>query len=276
MLISINTSNFRLAPASAAVIRTCNSSSPILNCPSAENLLHDLRYLYESILHPETDDRDLTMSAAQRILDCKQFLKDYKPEKSLSSSATPNQSASFSVFCHVEVTDDTSPNAMQIPGEIITLPLNATISDLKLEVSKAFQEVYIVLRRFQAEEAPDLSGYDNSTLVKHKLLLASSLSDPVVRIRGRFNPKNSLARFRMERGDENWTVDCVCGAKDDDGERMLACDSCSVWQHTRCSGIYDFESVPAQFVCGRCCDESMKMLNDSDSTMVAASSDVFI
>ncbi|KAJ1417282.1 Zinc finger, FYVE/PHD-type [Sesbania bispinosa] len=28
---------------------------------------------------------------------------------------------------------------------------------------------------------------------------------------------------------ERWTVDCSCGAKDDDGERMLACNICGVW-----------------------------------------------
>jgi rubredoxin len=56
----------------------------------------------------------------------------------------------------------------------------------------------------------------------------------------------------MERGLENWTVDCTCGAKDDDGERMMACDVCGVWQHTRCSGISDFEEVPDKFICRKC------------------------
>jgi len=33
---------------------------------------------------------------------------------------------------------------------------------------------------------------------------------------------------------------------------MLACDVCGVWQHTRCSGISDFEEVPENFICRKC------------------------
>ena len=36
-------------------------------------------------------------------------------------------------------------------------------------------------------------------------------------------------------------VDCACGAKDDDGERMLACE---VWQHGRCVRIPDNQEMP--------------------------------
>jgi hypothetical protein len=28
----------------------------------------------------------------------------------------------------------------------------------------------------------------------------------------------------------------TCGTQDDDGERMIACDVCGIWMHTRCSG----------------------------------------
>jgi hypothetical protein len=40
-------------------------------------------------------------------------------------------------------------------------------------------------------------------------------------------------------------VDCVCGADDDDGERMACCDICEAWQHTRCAGVADAEDVEA-------------------------------
>jgi len=120
-------------------------------------------------------------------------------------------------------------------------------SDLKLESSKAFQEVYLLFSRFRAEELCGYGSVDDTTQVK--FLLGSTES---VRVRGICVGSNGLSRFRMERGVERWTVDCCCGAKDDDGERMLACDTCGVWRHTRCSGIEDSESVPAKFVCHRC------------------------
>jgi hypothetical protein len=58
---------------------------------------------------------------------------------------------------------------------------------------------------------------------------------------------------RFEAGLENWVVDCLCGTKDDDGERMAECDRCGTWMHTRCLRIRDRDSVPALVVCPRCC-----------------------
>ncbi|KAJ9554118.1 LOW QUALITY PROTEIN: hypothetical protein OSB04_018163 [Centaurea solstitialis] len=61
--------------------------------------------------------------------------------------------------------------------------------------------------------------------------------------------------LRYEGGDGyavESTVDCECGARDDDGERMVACDECHVWKHTRCCGIEDDEAAPMEFVCSEC------------------------
>nr|1WEE_A Chain A, PHD finger family protein [Arabidopsis thaliana] len=60
----------------------------------------------------------------------------------------------------------------------------------------------------------------------------------------------------MERGVDNWKVDCKCGTKDDDGERMLACDGCGVWHHTRCIGINNADALPSKFLCFRCIELS--------------------
>ena len=55
-----------------------------------------------------------------------------------------------------------------------------------------------------------------------------------------------------ECGLNNHVVDCSCGAKDDDGERMVSCDICEVWQHTRCVRIPNNEEIPHIFLCNRC------------------------
>ncbi|GJN16992.1 hypothetical protein PR202_gb04029 [Eleusine coracana subsp. coracana] len=74
-----------------------------------------------------------------------------------------------------------------------------------------------------AEQLPDFSNFSDTTPVKHVLG-----SGQLVRVRGRCNGDyRRIVQFRMERGLEDWTVDSSCGAKDDDGERMLACD---VWK----------------------------------------------
>ncbi|XP_031400718.1 PHD finger protein At1g33420-like [Punica granatum] len=266
---------YRLEPGSTAAssgsTTTCDGSQ-VSNCPSVDFLLWDLRYLYESILHPNavhlndgqhTSTNDVTAAAAaQRLLDCKKFIKDYEKKK-FPSGATSVR-FEIAVSCEVELADQAElANAMPPPLEIIILPPDATVSDLKLEASRTFQDVYLMFRRFQAEELIDYSGVDDSTLVK--LLLPGGSAEPVVvRVRGRCIGKSGPGRYRMERGDENWTMDCRCGAKDDDGERMLACDACSVWQHTRCSGIPDSESVPVRFVCCRCRSSNSTQMKEQD------------
>ncbi|CAI9777526.1 unnamed protein product [Fraxinus pennsylvanica] len=242
---------YRLEPRSVPMYINSTSNSPSMrNYPSKEHLLRDLKYLYAGMLHPESmkshfppPKRDLAVNSATAILDCKQFVKDYNPEKLLLCSR-PNV---IQLLCEVDLTEQFEEHSPNPPPEILTLPLDATIADLKMEAMKAFQEVYVMFRRFQAEELIGYGGVDESTQVK--LLLGST---EFVRIRGRFLGKNSLCRFKTERGLERWTVDCCCGAKDDDGERMLACDVCGVWQHTRCCGIPDSEAVPTKFFCNRC------------------------
>lgn len=53
-------------------------------------------------------------------------------------------------------------------------------------------------------------------------------------------------------GFEDWVVSCRCGTRIDDGERMVACDVCGVWMHTRCHGMPDSEPIPEEFVCTKC------------------------
>ena len=53
-------------------------------------------------------------------------------------------------------------------------------------------------------------------------------------------------------GAEDWTVFCICGTRDDDGERMFDCDNCGVWVHPRCHNIPDHSEVPERFLCFKC------------------------
>ncbi|KAL4420457.1 hypothetical protein ABPG75_010113 [Micractinium tetrahymenae] len=60
-------------------------------------------------------------------------------------------------------------------------------------------------------------------------------------------------RWRHAGGLEDWEVRCRCGVHDDDGERMIMCDTCNIWQHTRCYHIADDQPVPEhQFTCDTC------------------------
>ncbi|XP_023763175.1 PHD finger protein At1g33420 [Lactuca sativa] len=244
---------YRLEPGSVnSISMTNNPKFP--NCPSEDHLLRDLRFLYESLLRPpqQTTPNHITnqnqTSSAQKILDCKQFVKNYHPEHQFPNS-NPH---SLILNCKLQLTEE--PTTINPPPEHLILSSNATIHDLKTESSKAFQDVYLVLRRFEADELVGYGGVDESTQIK--LLIGSNNNNNIntITVSGKCvgNGKSGLTRYRMERGVETWTLDCRCGAKDDDGERMLACDGCGVWQHTRCVGIDDMCSVPVKFVCCKC------------------------
>ncbi|WJZ94589.1 hypothetical protein VitviT2T_013431 [Vitis vinifera] len=92
-----------------------------------------------------------------------------------------------------------------------------------------------MFKRFKAKELVGHAGVDESTWLK---LLLGSIG--IVEVRGIFHGKNGLSRFRMERGLDKWMVDCSCGAKDDDGERMSPHDWCGVWNHSWCTEILDY------------------------------------
>ncbi|KAE8696265.1 PHD finger protein [Hibiscus syriacus] len=246
---------YRLEPRNISA-STSGNDTCVPNChPSEEILRQDLKFLYQSILHPKTmsicppdDIRNLAISSAEKLLDCKQFVKHYKNETQSSRNGDL-----ICISCELELTDQHKEIAPDPPAELVVLPVKATVSDLKIEALKAFQEVYLAFRRFQAEELVGFGGVEDSTQVK--LLIGSTGS---ARLRVRCPGKIGVSKYRLERGVERWSVDCKCGAKDDDGERMLACDVCGVWQHTRCSGTKDSEAVPANFVCNRCSHESVR------------------
>lgn len=230
--------------------------------PSEEQIICDLKFLYESLLHPDTmmsfrSDvmRDKIIDSARKLLDSKQFMKVYKDDR----MAVENPNA-IHLWCHVELSEE-SKDDLVIPPELIVLPLNATLGDLRAETTKAFQDVYAMFKRFQADELVHFGPIKDSFTVN--FLVGQSGS---IQVQGRCPAKYGLKRYRMERGVENWTVDCTCGAKDDDGERMLACDSCGVWLHTRCVGIDVSDAIPGKFVCPRCVNTShSKYQNVSES-----------
>ncbi|KAF9587158.1 hypothetical protein IFM89_039598 [Coptis chinensis] len=218
------------------------------NCPSKEHLLRDLRFLYDALLNPQTmmsyrpkTTREDAICSAIKLLDCKQFIKDYESARGAMTSPYV-----LTLLCQVELIGHPAEYT-EPPPEPVFLPVNKTVAELKIEVAKAFQEVYLLFKSFQVEELPGYGQVDDSSQVK--LLIGYTGS---VRVRGRFLSLCGLDHFRMERGTEIWTVSCKCGAKDDDGERMLACDICGTWQHTRCAGISDLQPVPERFICCKC------------------------
>lgn len=56
--------------------------------------------------------------------------------------------------------------------------------------------------------------------------------------------------------DDDWIFDCICGdyGQVDDGTHSIACENCSIWQHSRCVGVSQAEAErdDFHFVCKTC------------------------
>ena len=128
------------------------------------------------------------------------------------------------------------------PHECITLKRNATINDLKLEVERDFREICWELRSFMVESFGNLS-VNNETMafglieVGGKVVLEGWHGDIWI------NMIEQICESDMNNG----IMDCTCGTIEDDGERMVSCDICEIWQHTRCVWIPNDEEIPQIF-----------------------------
>lgn len=120
---------------------------------------------------------------------------------------------------------------------MVLLPLHATVAELKQAAESALRDTYCILEKLEVTEIDQMER-----LIDEDLLFGSVESGAELYMRG--NGIDSNTEFRYEKGPDNWKVRCECGAADDDGERMIACDTSEVWQHTRCNGIGDSETVP--------------------------------
>ncbi|ORZ04388.1 hypothetical protein BCR41DRAFT_401061 [Lobosporangium transversale] len=80
--------------------------------------------------------------------------------------------------------------------------------------------------------------------------------------------ENESIKYQDEDEEEDWVFDCVCGVHGnnlDDGELMIACGKCNVWQHVAClkqedaaqgKTVKDWETV--DFTCSRCIAKEKK------------------
>ncbi|CAN6478884.1 unnamed protein product [Victoria cruziana] len=231
-------------------VSNCSNNSVISNARKVSSksqlgltrlqLMKDLLYLYSTILRQFRPVCELTRA----ILDAKHLIKHYS-EEALKADCHNRDKLTF--LCAVSVSSDEEQAEDErsrglIPLEVITLPHRATVGDLKKEVMRHFGEMYFSLRSFGAESLLEFNAEDGDLLC----LIVNSGSKLV--ISGRTKEKALL----YENGSDVRTVYCSCGAKEDDGERMVCCDVCEVWQHTRCMKISNSEEVPKIFLCSRC------------------------
>ena len=151
------------------------------------------------------------------------------------------------------------------PGEVVMVPLHATVGDLKRASESALRDTYCIAEGLMVTKVTELVQ-----LSDEKVLFGVLESGAELCVRGISIDLGTSLKY--QGGSDNWKVRCECGARDDDGERMVACDICEVWQHTRCCGMEDTEAVPPLFVCSGCCDSLVPPSFESSFGMECADS----
>nr|XP_023897065.1 PHD finger protein MALE MEIOCYTE DEATH 1-like [Quercus suber]POE55257.1 phd finger protein male meiocyte death 1 [Quercus suber] len=199
----------------------------------------DVVYLYKNVLL-DYPGSHLVELATQAVLDSKHFVKEWP--------FIDEEEQLLTFVCRLmPILCDIGTELKELPsGEIVVVPLHATVGELKLAVECALRDTYCITEGFEVMEIEDLEELEDN-----EVLFGVVESGVELHVRG--SGIDIENRLNYQGGADNWMVRCECGAQDDDGERMVACDICEVWQHTRCCGIEDTETVPPLFVCSRCC-----------------------
>ncbi|KAI1339601.1 hypothetical protein F5Y15DRAFT_79050 [Xylariaceae sp. FL0016] len=68
--------------------------------------------------------------------------------------------------------------------------------------------------------------------------------------------RNKQALQELDDEEDDWIFDCICGVygQVDDGTHSIACETCNIWQHSKCVGISEAEadSDNFHFICKSC------------------------
>nr|GLL18976.1 PHD finger protein MALE MEIOCYTE DEATH 1 [Ipomoea trifida] len=200
----------------------------------------DVYCLYSNVLLGYKES-DVVSLAAQTILDTKHFVKEWPFRDELDDL--------LRFICIVVPSSIDMETVLPkgiIPKEHIVVPLHSTIGDLKLAIEAAMRDTYCAMEEFVVTDIKGLEGVGDDEVIFGIVESGTELCTKGL----------GLAfggDLKFEDRAHNWTVKCKCGARDDDGERMISCDVCEIWQHTRCVGIKDDKAVPPLFVCEVCC-----------------------
>ncbi|XP_059291840.1 PHD finger protein MALE STERILITY 1 [Lycium ferocissimum] len=219
-------------------------------------LMKDIYFLYKNILREHKGLMSnytgvfATIPAASRIiLDTKYFLKDYKGAEADSRI----EADKYKIYCAIMLATKDGfgvEEKVMTPFECFLLRKDVTFDELKVEVEKTYGDIYWGLRNFATRSINNvMSPIIGSELVFNVMKPGSKI------VLGGLQMTNDHINTNggiFEGIKNNIVVDCLCGTKDEDGERMISCDICEVWQHTRCVNIPNHEAIPDIFLCNKC------------------------
>ncbi|KAJ0987581.1 hypothetical protein J5N97_005937 [Dioscorea zingiberensis] len=192
----------------------------------------DIACVYKALIEARPEE-------TRALLDCKHWVKTW------ALRDDEDDLLRFLVAWEPEDGETWATTRSPHPMEVVVVAAHAGVGELKEEAERTLRDTYCVLERFRVTAIEGIKGEDWDPV-----MFGGAESGAVLVVRG-VGADLSVA-LRYEGGANAWAVGCACGARDDDGERMVACDVCDVWHHTRCVGIRDGDPVPPLFLCAAC------------------------
>ncbi|KAF9623464.1 hypothetical protein IFM89_003048 [Coptis chinensis] len=231
---------------------TTKSHSHFTRNQLTSDMLYVYNYIFKETRPTITTGIDSAIWMATRlVLDAKRLVKDYTGE--LYPKFSLGREDTLKLLCTICIRNkdggfgcNEGIRKALPPYDIISMHPHATFKELKMEVEKTFKETYWGLKSLSVDSVVDVNATD-SDLVLGLVEAGSSLV-----FTGRIEDKEADAKEIYETKNDSLVVDCLCGAKEDDGEKLITCDICEVRQHNRCTRIDNTEDVPHIFLCSRC------------------------
>ncbi|KAJ4762651.1 hypothetical protein LUZ62_073026 [Rhynchospora pubera] len=215
-----------------------------LTWPSKEEVGRDIDTLYQSAVNGRCQE-------ARIILDCKHWAKHWELRDDTDDKLR------FVVEWRPMPWEMANLRGTPLPGEVVVLEPHASMGDLLVTAERAMRDTYCIMERFRAQAVEGVYGD-----LWEPVMSGGAQSGATIGILGDGVDLESTLRY--EGGDDMGTVDCWCGAREDDGERMVACDVCATWHHTRCVGMDDDKQTPSMFLCPRCGGSSFDSFDFDD------------
>ncbi|CAI9096894.1 OLC1v1033140C1 [Oldenlandia corymbosa var. corymbosa] len=231
--------------------RDSKSTKPQYNNITLGQLMKDVFRLYKHILIENKPILAHVPMASRIVLDTKFFIKNYSDQNPLFTLENSGIIGSISLINIKNGGGADSVSKLTIDlCEYLTVKNSATFYELQVEMERRFRDLYWGLRNFVVQSIPNVEA-QGSDMVFNIIKRGSKVIFEGEIVGEEEATQDQICGY-FENYDGKMVVDCSCGTKRDDGERMVACDICEVWQHTRCVNIPSMEEIPTIFLCHSC------------------------
>ena len=162
-------------------------------------------------------DSEAVDTAVQTILDSRYFVKEWPVRDEMKEQV-------LTFICRLQPNFVDKKHELKglACGEVVVVPLHATVGDLKRAAEAALRDTYCIAERLIVTDIKELMDVSDE-----EVLFGLIQSGVELCVRGIAIDLLTPLKYQGEsESADNWKVRCECGAQDDDGERMVACSFC--------------------------------------------------